>query len=342
MSGYRCRLDGEDVTVDVAPRGLSVDGRMLPYVDMDVVHIDGHTVALSFADGTTATVTHLARRHDEFLLELGEARRRARRAALLQWTGDRPIDEYDGRRGDEPVKVTLFADGITVDGWSPPSEVVPFALIDDVRRDGYTIAFEMRGGIPPVVVRQLGRRTDEFLEDVTKARNDLARRTAEAYATLADTLTGFSAPDGWAVTASEAGTWWGALRAAVGAGRAAEVDTLDHLASELRLGIKAQADDASMPFVLAARDGKVAVEGAQADEARATFVFRTDDIDRLNAALLLTSFRREAISLPEDQLGRWALAVRSLEVVRWARAALVARVVHDDAWADHVTAALSS
>lgn len=96
-----------------------------------------------------------------------------------------------------------------------------------------------------------------------------------------------------------------------------------------------------MPFVLAPRAGKVAVEGTAADEARATFVYATDDIDRLNAALLLTSFRREAISLPEDQLGRWALAVRTLDVVRWARSALVARVVHDEAWADKVAEALT-
>ncbi len=30
-------------------------------------------------------------------------------------------------------------------------------------------------------------------------------------------------------------------------------------------------------------------------------------------------------------MGRWALAVRTLASVQWARSALVARVVHDDA-----------
>jgi hypothetical protein len=108
----------------------------------------------------------------------------------------------------------------------------------------------------------------------------------------------------------------------------------------LRLGIKASVGGSTMAFVLAPAKGKVAVEGTAEDGARATFVFRTDDVDRLNAVLLLTSFRREALYLPDDQLGRWALAVRTLEVVRWARGALVARIVHDETWPDKITAAL--
>ncbi len=93
--------------------------------------------------------------------------------------------------------------------------------------------------------------------------------------------------------------------------------------------------------MLAPVGSRIAVEGTADDEARATFVFRTDDVERLNVALLLTSFRREAISLPADQLGRWALAVRTLDVVRWARESLVARVIHDETWADKVRAALA-
>lgn len=342
MSSFPGQLDGEAASIAVEATGLVAGGRHIAYVDMDNVAIDGHVVTVSLAGGASTTISHLARAHDGFLLEFGAARRRARRAALLQWSGDRPIDEYDGRRGDEAVSIALFGDGVTVDGWSSATAIAPFSLIERVERDGYTLTLALRGGLAPVVLRQLARRTDEFLLDLDKARNDLVRRTAEAYAALADDLRGFEAPDGWAVTRTEAGAWWGALRVAVASGRADEVDLLEKLAGDnLRMGIKAQAGGASMPFVLAPAAGKVAVEGTAEDEARATFVYRTDDIDRLNAALLLTSFRREAISLPEEQLGRWALAVRTLEVVQWARSALVARVVHDDAWADKVTAALA-
>jgi hypothetical protein len=122
--------------------------------------------------------------------------------------------------------------------------------------------------------------------------------------------------------------------------RSEQLDVLEQLAGDrLRLGIKASVDASAFPFALAPVNGKVAVEGT-GEESRATFVFATDDVDRMNAVLLLTSFRREAISFPEDQLGRWALAVRTLDVVKWARAALVARVVHDDTWSAKVAAAL--
>src|SRR5436853_254788 len=79
---------------------------------------------------------------------------------------------------------------------------------------GYRITLRLRA-LPPVDLRALGKRTDEFLLDLDRARKDLATRTAEAFAGLSDTLRGFAAPDGWAVGRDEAGQWWGALRAAV-------------------------------------------------------------------------------------------------------------------------------
>ena len=42
------------------------------------------------------------------------------------------------------------------------------------------------------------------------------------------------------------------------------------------------------------------------------------------AALLLTSFRRELLMLPDDELGHWAAAVRSQPAVRWLRERLAA------------------
>ncbi len=70
---------------------------------------------------------------------------------------------------------------MTVDGWSNATDLAPFSLIERVERDGYAITLRMRGGLAPLVIRQLGRRTDEFLADLDTARNDLVRRTADAY-----------------------------------------------------------------------------------------------------------------------------------------------------------------
>jgi hypothetical protein len=280
------------------------------------------------------TLSHLGRRTTEFVDAFAVARRRARRAALLQWTGDAALDEYEVRVGSEPVPtvVTLFPDGVLVEPLTGAPTSAPLSLVDGVVRDGHRITLDLRV-LDPVVIGPLGRRTDEFVLGLERARHALAQRTQDAYAELSSALTGFSAPDGWAVGAAEAGPWWGALRAAVAAGRPEEVEQLAGLAGpDLRLGVKVSASGSAMPFVLAPVGDLVAVEGTEEGEARATFVFRTRDVGHLNAALLLTSFRREAIALPDDALGRWALAARTLEMVRWARTALVARVIHDDSW----------
>ena len=137
--------------------------------------------------------------------------------------------------------------------------------------------------------------------------------------------------DGWAVSGQ-----------AVSGGRAEEVALLSELAGDrLRAGIWTDGGRTSMPFVLAPVGDLVAVEATDADD-RATYIFRVDDVDRLNAVLVLTTFRREVYSLPDAELGKWATAVRVLEPVRWLRSALAGRVIHDDSWPDKIRAALGA
>ena len=125
-------------------------------------------------------------------------------------------------------------------------------------------------------------------------------------------------------------------------GRAEEVALLSELAGDrLRAGIWTDGGRTSMPFVLAPVGDLVAVEATDADD-RATYIFRVDDVDKLNAVLVLTTFRREVYSLPDAELGKWATAVRVLEPVRWLRGALAGRVVDDDSWPDKIRAALGA
>jgi hypothetical protein len=348
---FPCRVDGRPAVAAVEADHLVVGDAALPWVDVDEVVVENARVTLGLADGGRVVLSHLARRTDEFVEALRTARARARRAALLQWTAAPPIDTYPTRVGGEPGQVVLFPDGVTVEPLNGPPRLAPLSLVEEVERDGYRIVLHLRG-TAPVAVPPLARRTDEFLLDLDRARRDLAARTAAAYAALSPALAGFPAPDGWAVDAAVAGTWWPHLRAAVAGGGAADdgdgdpgdpgaaaLEVLEALAGDrLRLGIKLQGDGA-LRFALAPHGDRVAVEGL-GDDARATYVFRTASVDELNAVLLLTSFRREALHLPPERLGRWAVAVRTLEVVRRARAALVARVVHTDGWASAVEAAL--
>jgi hypothetical protein len=333
-------VDGEPAHASAGPAALEAGGRTLPWVDLDGVRLGDHRIDLETVDGARMTLSHLARAHDRFVSEMLAARAAARRAALLQWAGDAPLDTYVARMDGEAVPVHLFADGLTVEPVGAPPVHAPLSLVRDVERDGYTITLRMRG-LPDVVVDRLGRRTDEFLLDLERARTDLTARTAEAYRELSGALAGFGAPDGWAVGPEDAGAWWSPLRAAVHARAPAEMEHLERLArSEVRYGIKRLAGADTLTFCLARAGELVAVEGT-GEQARATYVFRCADVDRLNVALLAINFRRDALHLPEERLGRWRLAVRTLEVVRWARTALVARIPHDGAWADKTAAALA-
>jgi hypothetical protein len=343
MDSYSCRVDGSPGSVTVGPQLLEAGGRTLPYVEMDTVQVTGYTIELGMHPAGTVRISALGPRTDAFLIELDGARSRARRAALLQWTGTPELAAFQqapGSPDDAPVSIHLFDDGFTVEPRNGTPELVPYGLLDRVDRDGYAIAC-VRRGQPPVTVRRLGPRTDEFLSRVERGRSAQRQAVAEAYGAMDDRLLGYAAPNGWAVTADQAGTFGGALADAFAAGdRAQEMSVLAGLArGGLRYGLALQ-PDGPMPFVLAAGGSSVAVESAETDQARATYVFATTDVDALNTALILISFRREALYLPVDKLGRWTLAARTLPVVQWARSVFAARVVHDDTWADAIRAAL--
>jgi len=340
VRSFPARVDGERADVGLGRDALVLPGDALAWVDLDHVAVDGPRVHVATHDGRACTVSHLAGAFDAFVAELVELRARARRAALLQWTGDAPLVVVDAKRGTERVRVHVFPDAVTVEPLTGVPDMLPLSCVVALARDGYDLALRARG-LPDVHVRHAGSRTDELVERIERARSDLAVRTAAAYAQLSPGLAGLDSPDGWAVDAGAAGSRWPALRAAVaGHRRAHEIDTLERLTGGgLRLGVRCGPGGAVLPFALAPVGDRVAVEATDADD-RATFVFATRDLDRLNATLLVTSFRREAISLPHDRLGRWALAVRTLGTVRWARDALVARVVHGPRWADDVAAAL--
>ena len=254
--------------------------------------------------------------------------RRCGRAALTQSTGA-PIDSYVSHDAGKVIDIALCQGAVVIEPRGGSTTGVPLSSIVDVARDGWTITIHQRG-FDPVAVRALGQRTDEFLEDLRRAREDLSAATRAA-------IGGLPLDDGWAVEAK------GEVRAAVMSGeRADEAELLAGLAGDrLRAGIWTDGGRTSMPFLLAPVGDLVAVEATDADD-RATYIFRTEDVERLNAVLVLTTFRREVYSLADDELGRWATAVRVLEPVRWMRGALAARVVHDDSWPDKVRAALAT
>lgn len=329
-------VDGRAVTATVTEVGLHVDGldggtRLLAWLDIDDVLEGDHRVSLVLADASTITLGQTGRTHDRFMSELRAARRAVRLPALAMATGA-PAASFESRHPDSPADVHLFDKALVIEPRSGIPTCVPLSLIDEVRRDGYTIHLRCRG-LAESSVRMLGARTDEFAERLDRARTALRGATAHAYEAYDSALAGCTVPDGWAVTRTASTSVWEAMHRAASAGdRAAEVAVFTELAGDrLAYGLFTDGGEHALPFLMAPVGEVVAVE-AVGGEDRATFVFRTTDLTQLNAALVTIAFRREALSLPLGQLGRWAVAARTSPTVQWARSAFTARVVHDARW----------
>ena len=329
------RVGDRNVDTFVTEAGLDLDRRLISWLDVDDVVEGDHRVTLALADGTSVELRALGATHDQFLHELRAARRALRFPALTMSTGA-PVRSFLSRDPSGPVDVHVFTKVVVIEPRTGRPDAVPLSLIVDLRRDGHQLTLRCRGRTD-VTVRALGARTDEFVDVLDRAVIDLQAATAAAYVALDPDLEGCTAPDGWAFTLHERpGAWSTLVNLAARGERADEVALLRELSGDdLALGVFTDGGTTAMPFALAHVDDRIVVEAFVADD-RATFVFAHHDREFLNAVLLLTAFRREVLSLPQDQLGRWAVAVRTWPAVQWARDALLSRIVHDDGWADHV------
>ena len=348
---YRCRFAGVDTTARITVDGLTIpgpadDGVTFPWLDADEVTLADHRIRLAGPGREPLALTHLGVRFDEFADAVREARGRARRAALAQATTE-PSARFEARSGDAVADVYLFPHVLTVEPRDGRSLSVPLPLLRSVARDGHRLTLDCRV-LEPVRLGGLGRRTDEFCQAVERARHDLAEVTAGAYEQLAPGLGALGAPDGWAVGPDDAGSTWPTLVAATVGAPDGETGSDDPAAavaaragSALRIGVFTEGGRFPAPFLLAPVGDRLVVETVATDESRATLVFGTADADRLNAALLLVAFRREVLTLPADELGRWAVAARTQPLVQWARDRLAARIVHGPRWADQLAAALT-
>ena len=338
MTGRRqdAVVDGRPVTATVAEAGLHIDGldpadRMLAWLDVDDLDDADHRITLVMADGMRLTLTRTGATHDRFVDEIRAARRAVRLPAAAMATGA-PDATFTSRHPTAPADIHLFAKAVVIEPRSGHPTCVPLSLIEAVRRDGHTILLDCRG-ITDTSITMLGARTDEFCDRLGRARTALRVATMAAYEAFDPRLAGCAVPDGWSITRADDTAVWTAMHSAATTGeRSLEVTELSGLAdARLRYGLFTDGGEHPLPFLLAPVGDLVVVESV-GDDDRATFVFRTDDVERLNAALIAVAFRREVLSQPVDELGRWAVAARTSPTVVWARAACVARVVHGPQW----------
>ncbi len=325
--------------MQVTPAGLDVGDRIVSWLDVDRMNDTDHRIVFGVFDAGELVVSGLGAVHDRFVNEARIARRRARLPSLTVATGE-PRETFLAREPGDPADVHVFDDVLVIDRHSGETTPIPLALIRDVIRDGHDFVVSCRG-LDDARIGNFGSATDRFVEALERARRDQRSRLADAASAFDERLAGYSIVDGWVIDPDDDPRWWSALRDVAATGeRHAEFEQLQEFADRpIRLGLTTADGATPVLLGLAARGGRVAVESLSG-EARATFVFGADDLDRLNAALVVTAFRRDVIALPDAELGRWAVAVRASSVVRDLRGRLVARIEHRDDWADQTRRAL--
>lgn len=344
-AAFSCQIDGEQAELALDAEGLTVGDRRVAWEAIDTVSEQPPRLELGLAYGVVAerrplTVSHLGARFDECTDALRTIRGAARRKALAQ-TGLSPVETFTGRRGGEVVDAVVLPHALVLEPRGGLASYLPWGLVQAVERDGWSLLLHTRG-IEPVTTGGYGGRTDELEQTIGRVRraSALAARTEGSRLGAA----GAALDDGWALAEEDAAEGWPSLRDAwLRKARGVEASLLVELADEVRFGVWTQAGTASLPFMLAlvgaGEHARVAVEAVDADD-RATFVFADDDLDRVNAGLLLTSFRRELLSLEDAELGAWATAVRTQPPVHDLRSRLTARIVHDGAWEKRLREAL--
>lgn len=334
----RARVDGVDIDVAVATSGLLVGDRLLPWLDLDAVAEGDHRVELGIADGTRLTLTHTGATHDRFLTEL-RAARRAERFPRLSVVEGEPVLTVESRDPTGWADVHLFANVLAVEPRSRVPNFIPLSLITGVERVEHHLTITARG-MPPTTIGFLGEATDEFVARLEPSRRALAETTAAAYIAWDERLTGFPAPDGWAVTAAEAPAAFACLhdRALTGPRHESAALVSELAGAGLRCGVHL-GGDASIPFLLAPVGRRIVLEVTGEDDW-ATFVFDLDDATTCNSLLVQIGFRRDVVALPDAELGPWAVAARTAAPVQALRAALSTRVIHDRRWAERISAAL--
>lgn len=331
MTAYRAQVDGHEATILITPQGLDLPDRSIPWHAVDTMADDGPRIVLGVAEGvdgepTRVEIGHLGSHRDAIAEKMREARGSARRASLGQ-ADLAVVEEFESRDGGDVIDIAALPHGIVVEPRGRVAAFVPWGLVSDVSRDGHSFTLMLRYGVP-VRIGGLGRRTDEFAGVVARLRGELtaAVRGAARSWDAAD----LPWEDGWALDDPAAVNAW--------LGRLPQDDAavLREACSSMRAGLYTEGGSGDVPFVLGRLgESRVLVEGV-GEEDRATFVFSSGDLDRVNAALLAVSFRRELLALPAGELGRWSAAIRTQPEAAWLRSALQARIIHDDHWSERL------
>ncbi|MHB0969508.1 MAG: hypothetical protein ACYC7A_12420 [Thermoanaerobaculia bacterium] len=340
--------EGEAVITD---DGLTIGDVAIAWLDADSVRAADWQIAIELWPAGSLTLTHLGRRFETFSAALHEARDAARVAGMLAHGIDAP-GMFEGRVRepvDEDASLLLFATHVTAVPRNGDPFQVPFGAMTGIEFDESAWNVVMRSASATTCsVGMLGTGTQPFRRAVTELRDASARRMLEAAGRsgFADgmgvgerSIAGFRELVAQWTSPERADCVPGLLdKGGRGEARLGLVEMLDRdedtLTSALPENIAAFL---LIPF------GKKTVLEIATGPAAATYVFASD-IEAVNRDLQLLHFRRRALALSDAELtsasSDYRLAAHKLEPLKRLRAAIRARVVHDEGWTERVAAAV--
>jgi hypothetical protein len=335
--------EGEAIVTDDA---VSAGGISVEFLDVERVAAADHAVQLQLWPRGRLEISGLGRRSETFVSALREARHRARIGGLLAHGVAEPAVFRGSVLEPEPAApadLRLYPTHVTVAPDEGDPFQIPFGAVGSMALtdSGARIAIEGRNS--RVVLGMLGRQTDAFFHATAEARDAQCRKLMA--------LTGSrSFADGAGVRSSDCPDFDRLLesyaaparsetasaivaRAAHGDARLGFVDLLDP--DKEQIASRTPLPENTASFLLAPIGGKVILE-ILAGPSAATYVFE-GDIEAINRDLQALHFRRRPLALTEIEAAGAAghpyrLALRKLEPLRRLRAAIRARIIHNDGW----------
>jgi hypothetical protein len=137
------------------------------------------TVRVTMADGNAIELSRLGVMRTQLLAELRDGRGDAAASAVAA-VGDAAV--FSARSSGDPAEIRVYDDALLVIG-AAGSERISFSFVGAVQVQNYAVTVEVTGR-EPVILSQLGRRTDELARLLTDRLREARGRTAAFLASL--------------------------------------------------------------------------------------------------------------------------------------------------------------
>jgi hypothetical protein len=337
--------------LEITDDGLTAGPVAVEFLDVEALADADRVLTLGLFPQGSLRLSLLARRHETFAAALSEARDRARLAGLLAHGVTVPEAFAGTLRADgREARFLVFPTHVAVVPKTGDPFQIPYGDVTAVSFEEAAWAVVLETSSGPVAFGGLARQTDAFQRAVANARDAQARRLeaiagtpafADGRGVAAEALPEFDRLlEAW--TAPERAECAAAILAAADrrTTRIGLVELLDPDGESLSAGAPLPQNVAA--FLLAEVRGKVVLEILSGPSA-ATYVFK-GDVEAINRDLQQLHFRRRPLALSEKEAvgeaGRpYRLALRKLEPLKRLRAAITARLLHTEGWADAFTKA---